>query len=233
MLRSALTLSGVFFMICVSMTVAAEPPKIATETETLMCERGKLLLSDDFDKPLGTAWRAAKGKWEIVDGATQGAELKADMHGAVVRTNLPIRNAVIQYSFKLDGAKTTSFSINDAKGHNSRVIITSDGFTARKDDHDHKGPDAAAVLQAVKTPITKGEWHTLVIEINGAEFLARLDGEHVAYGSHDAINVDKTNVGLTVSGESVSFKNLRIWEATPKTDWATTKAKLVAKVARQ
>lgn len=196
--------------------------------ETLMCERGKLLLSDDLNQPLGKHWKAAKGKWEVVGGAIQGSELKADMHGAVMRTNVQVKNAVIQYSFKLQGAKSTSLSINDAKGHNSRVMITPAGFSARKDDHDHEGPDKAALLQAVKAPIAADEWHTLVVEIQGPEFVARLDGKQVALGSHESINVEKTNFGLTVGGESVSFKNLRIWEATPKADWMATKAKLAA-----
>lgn len=225
----ALFMSGFCFTALLSMATSAEPSKSESEVESLMCERGKLLLSDDFDKPLGKAWKMAKGKWDVANGAIQGSELKSDMHGAVIRSNLPFHNAVIQYSFKLQGAKTTSFSINDAKGHNSRVSVTAAGFTARKDDHDHDGPDKAVVLEAIKTPISAGEWHTLIIEIQGAEFLARLDGKHIAYGSHDAINVDKTNIGLTVGGESVSFKNLRIWEATPKADWKSTKAKLVAK----
>lgn len=206
----------------------SDSAKTDSGTETLMCERGKLLLSDDLNQPLGKQWKAAKGKWEVVGGAMQGSELKADMHGAVMRTNVPVKNAVIQYSFKLQGAKSTSLSINDAKGHNSRVLITPAGFSARKDDHDHEGPDKAVLLQAVKTPIAADEWHTLVVEIQGPEFVARLDGKEVALGSHEAINVDKTNFGLTVAGESVSFKNLRIWEATPKADWAATKAKLTA-----
>src|SRR3954449_12033852 len=50
------------------------------EQPTLMTERGKLLFSDDFDKPLGKEWKTAKGKWEVADGAIKGAELKADMH---------------------------------------------------------------------------------------------------------------------------------------------------------
>jgi hypothetical protein len=223
MVRGALFLSAMLFVISASVAVAAEP---SAEAETLMCQRGKLLLSDDFDKPLGQNWRALKGQWEVVNGAMQGSELTADMHGAVIRNSLSLRNVVIQYSFLLEGAKTTSFSINDAKGHNSRVAITSTGFTARKDDHDHAGPDEAVVLQAVKTPIAEGQWHTLVIEINGPEFLARLDGKQIAYGSHAAIDVDKTNIGLTVGGQSASFKNLRIWEASPKADWPATKARI-------
>lgn len=226
---SRITLLSILCVVFFNYTInAAEPAKSAGESETLMCVRGKLVMSNDFDKPLSQPWRAINGKWEVAGEAVQGSELEADKHGAVIRANLPLHNAVIQYSFKLEGAKTTTFSINDAKGHNSRVIINATGFTARKDDHDHTGPDEAVVLQAVKTKIGEGEWHTMVIEVNGAEFLARLDGKQVAYGSHEAIDDDKTNIGLTVGGQSVSFKNLRIWDATEKPDWAANKAKLTA-----
>ncbi|MBI3875993.1 MAG: hypothetical protein HY300_08560, partial [Verrucomicrobia bacterium] len=44
---------------------------------TLMTERGKLLLSDDFTgSVLASEWRAAKGKWEVAEGIARGAELK-------------------------------------------------------------------------------------------------------------------------------------------------------------
>jgi len=229
MIRRAML--GLCLACFVSVPVAAAPADAGAEAETLMCERGKLLLNDDFDKPLGERWRVPKGKWEIVDAALQGSELESDNHGAVIRANMPMHNAVIQYAFKLEGAKATTFSINDAKGHNSRVIINARGFTVRKDDHDHAGPDQPAALQAIKTPVAAGEWHVLVIEVNGREFLARLDGDKVAYGSHDAIDVAKTNIGLTVGGQSVSFKNLGIWEAAQKPDWPATKAKLEKKSA--
>lgn len=224
MVRSAILLAAVVVVLSSSF-VQAEPNQ--AEPETVMCQPGKLLLSDDFDQPLAKTWRVPKGRWEIVEGALQGTEIPADMHGAVIRANLKLHNAVIQYSFKLDGAKTTTFSLNDAKGHNSRVLVRPGGFIARKDDHDKAGPDQAAVLQAVQTPISTGQWHTLTIEINGPEFLARLDGKQIAYGTDDSIAVEKTNVGLTVSGESVSFKNLRIWDATPKADWSASRAKLI------
>ena len=35
----------------------------------------------------------------------------------------------------------------------------------------------------------------------------------IAY--HDAINGEKIDFGLPVSGDSVSFDNIRVWEATP------------------
>ncbi|PQO40137.1 family 16 glycoside hydrolase [Blastopirellula marina] len=227
MLRSVMLGLCVGCVLLVSRGLAAETESPDAAPETLMCEPGKLLFSDTFAAGPAKAWRVPKGKWVAVDGATQGTELKEDMHGAVVRTNVPARNMVIAYSFKLDGAKATTLSVNDAKGHNSRVIINANGFSVRKDDHDHAGPDKAELLQAVKTKIAPGVWHTLTVEINGPEFLARLDGKQIGYGSHAAIDVDKTNLGLTVTGESVAFKNFRVWDATPKSDWSSTKAKVI------
>ena len=178
-----------------------------------MTERGKLLLSDNFDKPLGKQWRQGKGKWEVEGGALTGTELKADNHGAVIRHPLPFRNAVIQYSFKLDGARQTTLSINTAKAHLCRVLINAEGFTVRKDDTDKDGPDKAVILEAKKGVIKPGQWHTIVIEIHGKEMLASLDGKEIAFGAHDMLDTEKANLGLTVVGASVSFKDLRVWEA--------------------
>ncbi len=220
-----LVLMSSVFLFCVATARAADDQTV--ESATLMCQRGKLLFADDFDKPLGDAWRTAKGKWVVAGGAIQGSELKSDMHGAVTRHVMKLHDAVIQYSFKLEGARVTTFSLNDAKGHCCRVLINRAGFSVRKDDHDHEGPDQAVNLQTVKTPLQDGQWYTLVIELNGPEMLARLDGKQVGYGSHEAIDVEKTNFGLTVGGESASFKDLRVWEATVKTNWSATKAKFV------
>lgn len=206
---------------------AAEP---APDFKPRMTERGKLLFSDDLDKPFGKEWKVAKGKWEIVDGSMRGCELKDDMHGAVSRHPVAFSSAVIQFSFKIDGAKITSLSINGEKGHVCRVLLRPNGFTVQKDDQDgKKGTDTAAPLDTCETPIKAGEWHTMLLEIHGKEMLATLDGKHTAYGEHAAVDKPKTNIGLTVGGESVSFKNLRVWEATPNKEWATTKATLKQK----
>src|SRR5215217_8190663 len=102
---------------------AADPaPKLA--------ERGKLLFSDDLGKLNTSDWKVAKGKWEIADGALKGAELPADMHGGVVRHTMPLGDAIIQYDVKLDGGKSTTLSVNGAKGHICRVLVNPTGFSA-------------------------------------------------------------------------------------------------------
>src|SRR5262249_1188197 len=148
--------------------------------------------------------------------------------GATNRHAMPFQNVIIQYSFKLDGARQTTLSINDAKGHCCRVLINPTGFTVQKDSHDKNVADKAMVLERRTTPIKPGDRHTIVLEMMGKEMLGSLDGEQVAFGEHPSIDVPKNNFGLTVAGESVSFKNLRVWEAVPNKSWETTKAKLLA-----
>jgi hypothetical protein len=200
----------------------------SAEPKTLLTERGKLLFSDDLSAPPSAEWRAAKGKWTVVDGAWHGEEVPSDNHGGVVRHEMKFQDAIFQYAFKLEGTKTTTFSINSAKGHLCRVLLRPNGFTVQKDDSDHDGPDKAVVFKTIDTPIKAGEWHTLVVELFGKEMLASLDGDKVGFGSHDVIAGEKANFGFTVSGQSVALKNLRVWEALPNKNWAETKAKLAA-----
>jgi nicotinamidase-related amidase len=199
----------------------------ASASGTAMTVRGKLLFQDSPDQPLAHDWAVNKGTWERVDGAIRGSELAADKHAAVAVHRFAMRNVVIQYALKLDGARGTALIFNDAKGHICRVQITPQLLTVRKDDHDRDGPDQGAILQALKTPVAPGTWHTVLVEIQGSEMLARIDGTAVAYGSHNGIDQDKTILGLVVLGASASFKDLSVWEALPNPEWAATRAKLV------
>ena len=209
-----------------ALAIADEPG--ASPAPTSMTGRGKLLFEDALDAPPGKNWAVAKGEWKAADGALIGAEKESDHHGAVMRHALPMRDVVIQYSFKLDGAKGISLSLNKTKEHLCRVAINEAGFQVRKDDADHDGPDKAVLLQAVRTPIRPGVWHTLVVELKGDEMLASLDGQQVGYGRHDALDAEKANLGLTVAGASAAFKDLRVWEATPNPSWEKTRATLRA-----
>ena len=196
-----------------------------SQPKTLLAERGKSLLSDDLKTaPDGKEWKAAKGKWEVVGGALQGAEIPEDKHGAVTRHQLAFKDAVIQFDIKFDGARSTSLSLNDAKEHVARVILGPTGFTVQKDDHDHDGPDAAVVFGRRNVKLTPGEWHTVVVEILGDTILASVDGANPTFGSNELIATQKANLGFTVAGQSASFRNLRVWEATANKDWAKTKA---------
>ncbi|MCI0464027.1 MAG: hypothetical protein L0Z62_44400 [Gemmataceae bacterium] len=203
----------------------------APDLETVMTRRGKVLVSAAFDRPPGKGWLQKKGTWEIVDKAIRASERADDEHAAVMRYPLSFHNAVIQFSFKLDGANGGSLSINGASGHVCRVLIRPTGISVKK-DRDKKTPgDKGAILGSCSVAIKPGVWHTLLVELHGTEMVACLDGKHFAIGKHNAIDVPKTNFGLTVSGQSMSFKNLHVWEAQPNPGWEATRARLLARTA--
>lgn len=203
---------------------------------TLMTSCGKLILSEDFAKPVPSAqpgkpasgWSAKPGKWEFVDGAMKGTELAEDNHGAATRFPLAFKDAVIQYDIRLDGCKGSSFSINETKAHLCRASIDPKGFGCRKDDSDKQGPDKAVDFGRVDMPIKPGQWKTVLIEILGEEMVTQIDKKAV-YGSDPAIAKEKANFGFTVAGDGASFRNLRIWEAKPNLSWSANKARLQKK----
>ncbi len=218
-------LAVAFVPACLLGLAAADSP---TERTPLMTERGELLYRDDFaGKTVGADWRAAKGRWEIVEGALRGAELKADQHGAVIRCPLDFDDVIIQYAFRLKGARMTTLSLNHTKGHLCRVSLARSGVTVTRDKTSKDPGVKAAVLETYKTPLEEGRWYTLLVEIQGGEMLASLDDRHFALGEDRKIDGPKANLGLTVAGESAEFDNLRVWEASPRPDWSARKKALL------
>jgi hypothetical protein len=65
----------------------------------------------------------------------------------------------------------------------------------------------------VKTPLSAGQWYTMLVEVQGRQLLARIDDSHVGFGEHDGINVDKNDFGMPVTGDSASFRDIRVWDA--------------------
>ena len=197
-------------------------PTLAAAGDPLMTVRGAPLLTDDL-RALSPVWKSAKGHWTIQDGALHGEEVTADHHPATYRQALKFQDVVIQFEVQLDGAKSVALSLNDAGGHVARMIIDRKGFQARKDDHDHTGPDEALAFQRVAVPIAAGTWHTVTVEILGDRMLATLDGQSAAgtlsFGRAPLIGTLKTNLGLVVQGGAASFRNLNVWAATPNAAW--------------
>ena len=235
---------------------------LADDPKTLMTERGKLLASEDFTQmptdifkggalaSMTHGWSFRPGQWEIVDGALRGYQLKKDNHSAAAFFALPWKNAVLQFDVKLDGCSQMVFCIDDPAAmrpatptraarnrveHLCRLIMNKDGFSTQKDDHDHDGPDKNEPFGEVKTPMAKGEWKTVLIEIQGNEMVTTIDG-HTIVGAHPQVAADKAYISLGVSGFSngfdkvpplsASFRKFRIWEASAKSDWPMMKAEL-------
>jgi hypothetical protein len=86
------------------------------------------------------------------------------------------------------------------------------------------------VFARVPMTLAPGDWHTVMVEINGAEMVAQIDGAaKVGLGAHELLNRAKANLGFTVAGGPAEFRNVSVAAANPRADWAETKARLATK----
>ncbi|HWB00342.1 MAG TPA: family 16 glycoside hydrolase [Pirellulales bacterium] len=179
----------------------------------------KPVLADDLSSP-SPEWKVSKGEWKVVDGAWQGSELADDKHAAVARRAIDFKDAVLDFDFKLDGAKMLSISINDAKGHICRLQVLPTAMIVRKDDHDKdKGPDKAVLLANKPVSLQPGQWYHASIEFRGPEMTCELSGDKLdpvrGGGSDPLIAETKSSIGLVVLGQSASFRNVRLAAPAP------------------
>ncbi|HEY1050395.1 MAG TPA: hypothetical protein VGE39_11590 [Prosthecobacter sp.] len=194
------------------------------EDKPLLAIPGKVVYESKLDTAPGAPWKAAKGKWELVEGVTRGSELEADKHGAVTRLPNKLQDFVVEYEFKFEGARSTSLSINAVKDHMARISITPKSVAIQRDDNDHEGPDKAVVFARFPTELAPG-WHKVRMEMVGDTMLGKVD-DLVAWGTSDLFKTEKAAPGFTVAGQSVDFRNLTIREATLNPAWEEVKATL-------
>lgn len=196
---------------------AAEKPLLAVA--------GKVLYENKFDSEQGAQWKSPKGAWKIAGGVLLGSEKPEDKHGAVTRLPDKLSDFVFEYEFKFEGAKTTSLSLNAAKGHLARIAITPKSVAIQKDDMDHEGPDKAVVFARFSADLQPGVWHKVRMEMVGDTLLGKVD-ECVAWGAHEQFKQERTAPGLTVGGQAVEFRNLKVSEASLNPAWSEVQAML-------
>jgi len=182
-------------------------------TDLKPSQPGKLVVDEKFaGGALPKLWAAAKGDWQVRDGALVGKEKASDKHAAVIGLNQPNRNSVIRFSFQLNGAKALHLSLNHAKGHLFRVVVTPETVSVRK-DVDKRDPKSKAVaLGNAQTKFATGQWYTMLVEIAGPKVAVQTDNGAKLAGNHPGLDVDKTGYRFVTSGESVMISDLKVWE---------------------
>ena len=188
----------------------------ATDLKPTMTQPGKLIVDESFTgTALGKSWAVAKGDWQVRDGMVVGKEKESDKHAAVLALNHPNRNSIIRFSFKLDGAKLLSLSLNHAKGHLFRVNIDTNGLAVVK-DADKKDPQSKPVpLGKAPGKFEAGQWYTVLVEIDGAKVAVQTDNDLKLTGNNPGLDMDKTGYRFVTRGESLLVSDLKVWELQP------------------
>lgn len=207
-----------------TLCIALSALSASAADKPLLAIPGKAIYENNLASGAGAPWKAAKGKWEAVEGVLRGSELEADKHGAVTRLPNKLKDFVIEYEFKFGGARSTSLSINAIKDHMARIMITPKSVTVQRDDNDHEGPDKAVVFARFPAELTEG-WHKVRLEMVGDKMLGKVD-DLVAWGADALFLQEKASPGFTVGGQSVEFRNFSIYEATINPAWEDVKSSL-------
>ena len=186
----------------------------AADLKPLLNQPGKLVVDEKFaGDALPGSWGGVQGDWQVRDGAVVGKEKAADEHPAVLFLNQPHRDAIVRFSFKLDGAKGLNLSFNQLKGHLFRVTVAADGLTLSK-DKDKQDPKSKVVqLGKAAGKFEAGKWHTLLLETKGGKVSVQADNGAKVEGSHPELDVDKTGYRFIVRGESLRLSDVKVWLA--------------------
>src|SRR5437763_7883421 len=127
-------------------TVAALPAALAADTPDVpagpIAEKKELLFSDDFGRAeLGKAWGVVVPTFALEDGALKGTQTRVTTpaadgkpavvgHQAVIGTDVPTKDSIIELRFKFAGATAVSAEFDDRKytgshyGHICYVRVT-------------------------------------------------------------------------------------------------------------
>lgn len=194
----------------------------AAELKPGLNQPGKLVVDEKFaGGALPSSWGGVQGDWQVRDGAVVGKEKASDEHPAVLFLNQPHRDAIVRFSFKLDGSKNFSLSLNHPKGHLFRVAVAEDGLTLSK-DKDKKDPKSKSItLGKAAGKFEAGKWHTLLVETKGGKVSVQADNGAKLEGSHPELDVDKTGYRFVMRGEFLRVTDVKVWLA----EKATTAAK--------
>lgn len=180
-------------------------PKIAT--------LGSPIITETFESPLAAPFAGVKGQWDVVDGTLVGKELAADKHAAVLNVQEKNRDSVIRFSFQLGGDTTgLNLSLNHAKGHLFRVVVTPSGMSVNLDKDKKDAASKAVVMGTAKGKFEQGTWYTMQVEMVGNRVVAQTDNGLLVEASHPTLDVDKPNYRFVMKGDSLLIDDLQIWK---------------------
>ncbi len=224
---------------------------------TLMTERGKLLVSEDFtklptlskDKPLNFAsgfngWIytsgsavGRSGRWELCGDAFRGIENPEAHHPATASYGIRFQDAIIQCEMKLGEAPARGMpdpylqiKATDAKDYVCVLTFSQSGLAGKPFDDAHIDP---ATKQRAEGSATK-----LRQPIKSDEWhtvVMEIKGEEIV-GTLDGKSITFSDPLIAASKHCIKFvartegsiRAFRVWEAQSSADWAKNKAALLS-----
>jgi hypothetical protein len=226
---------------------AADPPKVPAEA---IAKKKELLFSDDFERTeMGKAWKEVVPTFTLENKALKGTQTRVDApatdgkpavkgHQAVIGSDVPTKDSVIELRFKFEGATAVSAEFDDRAytgshyGHicfarvTPKSIILADQKDGSMKNEIYKMTDPAQAPEKAKLlagrsatfPLTLDvtQWHTLTLETVGDTMRASIDGKPAAFLKSSGIaHPTKSKIELGCAGKDGLFDDIKIWNAEP------------------
>lgn len=234
------------FLISIS-AVAADLPQVPADP---IAKKKDLLFSDNFNRPeLGKAWVVVVPTFTLEDNMLKGTQTRitapaqdgkpaVEGHQAVIGTDVPTKDSVVEFRFRLSGATAVSCEFDDRKftgshyGHicfcrvTTKSVILADQKegSMRNDIYAMKDPsqreERNKLLQgrsaSFPVQVESEKWHDLVVETVGDEMRATLDGKPVGFLKSPGIaHPTKSKIEFGCAGKDGFFDDVKIWDADP------------------
>jgi hypothetical protein len=201
---------------------AKPQPKVVVKPKPIMCKPGELLVDDDFESgKFGKAWFRITGKFDATSGQLKCAELPSDNHHSELSTGstgpLQSQNFVIQFSFKLDGAKMLAIGLENPKGHVARAIASPNGFEIMK---------WSGKKDQQKLTLDDNQWHHALVEIHGSEMVAQVDNNPPLYFEDETLKTEKPRLVLINYGQFAWFDDVKVWKGEASETWPERRKQL-------
>jgi hypothetical protein len=210
-----------------------KPKKAPPEPKTWLCKKGELLWEEKFEgSALAKEWHKGLGAWTVEGGALKGADVPADKHHAYISRGVTSPNAIIQFSFKLDGAGWMG-AFFDGKEHVSALTLGAEDVRIAR--MSGIGPTSKRTdVDTTKLKLKDGAWHTAVWEFAGDEMVCTIDDKEMVLAKAEGLAMDRTHLELnTAGGPSALFKDVKIWKAEPDEKWAQKRAVILAAMKKK
>jgi hypothetical protein len=235
------------FVLLTAAAFAADVPAVPSES---IAKKKELLFADDFERAeLGKAWGPVVPTFTLENGTLKGMQTRVNTsaadgkpavvgHQAVIGTDVPTKDSIVEFKFKFAGATAVSAEFDDRKytgshyGHICYVRISPksvaladqrDG-SMRNDIYAMKDPsqkaERAKLLagRSASFPVNleSNKWYTLVLETVGDTMRATLDGKPVAFLKSSGIaHPTKSKIEFGCAGKDGYFDDIKIWNAEP------------------
>jgi hypothetical protein len=198
--------------------------------------KGKLLVSDDFERTGLGDWRAVIPTFTVTNGVLVGSQTRAD-HGSVGSVKAAFKDGVIEFKFRLEGSAGFNAVCDDKAfkgshaGHICRVAVApkqirladdkegamrNDIFEMRRDPKRKAGGDKLLAGRGVSVPVQleQHRWYRLCIEIAGDAMRVSLDDKAIGHlKSPGLAHPTKSDFHFTVNGKDAHFDEVRIYAA--------------------